>query len=73
MHNATVHGFRRDARASSTEQQCSPIEADGNGLQVPRMVQEWEQSTLQPKMRSRTIGNRFYAMLLGRPDISIFS
>lgn len=70
---ATVRGSRRDARASPSQQQCSPIEPDENALQVPKMVQEREQSTLQRKTRSHTIENRFYAMLLNRPDISIFS
>ena len=59
---ATVRGSRRDARASPSEQQYSPIERDENVLQVPTMVQERGQSTLQPKMRSHTIENRFYAM-----------
>lgn len=70
---ATVRRKRHDARASASEQQCSPIEPDENALQVPKMVQERGQSTLQRKTRSHTIGNRFYAMLLDRPDISIFS
>ena len=70
---ATVRGSRRDARASPSEQQCSPIEPDENSLQIPTMVQERGQSTLQPQMRSHTRANRFYAMLLDRPDISIFS
>ena len=70
---ATVRGSRRDAHASPSEQQCSPIEPDENSLRIPTMVQERGQSTLQPKMRSHTIENRFYAMSLGRPDISIFS
>jgi len=70
---ATVRGSRRDARASPSEQQCSPIEPDENSLRIPTMVQERRQSTLQPKMRSHTIENRFYAMSLDRPDISIFS
>ena len=70
---ATVRGSRRDARASPSEQQCSPIEQDENALQVPKMVQEKGQSTLQRKTRSHTIENRFYAMSLDRPDISIFS
>ena len=59
---ATVRGSRRDARASASEQQCSPIEWDENVLPVPTMVQERGQSTLQPKMRAHTIENRFYAM-----------
>ena len=70
---ATVRGSRRDARTFPSEQQCSPIEADENVLQLPKVVQEPGQSTLQPKMRSHTIENRLYAMLLDRPDISIFS
>jgi hypothetical protein len=70
---ATVRGSRRDARASPSEQQCNPIEPDENSLQIPTMVQERGRSTLQPKMRSHTIENRFYAMSLDRPDISIFS
>jgi len=70
---ATVRGSRRDARASRSEQQCGPIEADENVLQLPKVVQELGQSTLQPKMRSHTTENRLDAMLLGRPDISIFS
>src|SRR5262249_11662967 len=56
-----------------SEQQCSPIEPHENALQIPRIVQERGQSTLQPQMRSHTRANRFYAMLLDRPDISIFS
>src|SRR5204862_1949274 len=36
---ATVRGSRRDARASPTEQQCSPIEPDENSLRIPTMVQ----------------------------------
>ena len=70
---ATVRRSRRDARASPSEQQCSPIEPDENSLPIPTMVQERGQSTLQRKMRSHTIENRFYAMSLDRPDISIFS
>ena len=70
---ATVRGSRRDARASPSEQQRSPIEPDENSLRLPTVVQERGQSTSQPKMRSHTIENRFYAMSLGRPDISIFS
>jgi hypothetical protein len=70
---ATVRGSRRDARASPSEQQCSPIEHDENLLQLPKVVQERGQSTLQPKMRSHTTENRLYAMLPDRPDISIFS
>jgi hypothetical protein len=69
----TVRGSRRDARASPSEQQYSPIEPDENLLQLPKGVQERGLSTLQPKMRSHTIENRFYAMLLDRPDISIVS
>jgi hypothetical protein len=70
---ATVRGSRRDARASPSEQQCSPIEPDENSLRIPTMVQERGQFTSQPKMRSHTTENRFYAMSLDRPDISIFS
>lgn len=70
---ATVRRSRRDARASPSEQQYSPIEPDENSLPIPTMVQERGQSTLQRKMRSHTIENRFYAMSLDRPDISIFS
>jgi hypothetical protein len=70
---ATVRGSLRDARASPSEPQCSPIEPDENSSRIPTMVQERGQSTLQPKMRSHTIENRFYAMSLDRPDISIFS
>jgi hypothetical protein len=70
---ATVRGSPRDTRASPSEQQCSPIEPDENSLPIPTMVQERGQSTLQRKMRSHTIENRFYAMSLDRPDISIFS
>jgi hypothetical protein len=70
---ATVRRSCRDARASPSEQQCNPIEPDENSLRVPTMVQERGQSTLQPNMRSHTIENRFYAMSLDRPDISIFS
>jgi len=70
---ATVRGSRHDARASPSEQQGSPIEPDENALQVPKMVQERGQSTLQRKTRSHTTESRFYAMSLDRPDISIFS
>ena len=70
---ATVRESRRDARGSPNEQQYSPIEPDENSLPLPKAVQERGQSTLQPKMRSHTIENRFYAMLLNRPDISIVS
>ena len=70
---ATVRESRRDARAPPNEQQYSPIEPDENSLPLPKAVQERGQSTLQPKMRSHTIENRFYAMLLDRPGTSIFS
>ena len=70
---ATVRGSRSDARVSPSVQQCSRIEPDENALQLPKMVQERGQSTLQRKMRSHTIENRPYAMLLDRPGISIFS
>ena len=70
---ATVRRSRRNASASPSEHQCSSIELDENSLTIPTMVQERGQSTLQPKMRSHTIENRFYAMSLDRPDISIFS
>jgi hypothetical protein len=56
-----------------SEQQCAPIEPHEIALQIPKIVQERGQSTLQPKMRSHTIANRFYARLLDRPDISNFS
>jgi len=43
-------------------QEYSQIELDENVLQFPKMVQERGQSTLQRKMQSHTIENRFYAM-----------